>query len=94
MVYLLFLPSVWLFSVDPVLFDGFFGSCNGKRIVGNILGDYRACRRVGIIADLNGSDKTGITADECVVTDLGSAFILAVVVGCRTAAADSAVRGI
>ena len=87
-IYLLLLPSVWLLFLDPILLDGFLGSCNCKSIVGNVIGDDRACCRVCVVSDLNGSDKASVAADERIVSDFCSRLGFAVIVGGRTAAAE------
>ena len=59
-------------AVVPALKIGLAGTRNAQRTGRNVLGDSRTGSRKRTVAQLDRRNEVGVTADEAIVTDLGT----------------------
>ena len=70
------------------MFGDLTATANGESVSGDVFGDAGAGTDVGSVAEADGSDKRGVTADEDAVADAGAVLGCAVVVAGDGAGAD------
>lgn len=82
----LFYPALELSETEALYYLG-CSSLNCERAVGNVLCNSGACACICALADLYGSHKVSVAADESIVADSGAELLFAVVVYGNYAAA-------
>lgn len=82
----LFYPALELSQTVALYYLG-CSSLNCERAVGNVLCNSGACACICALADLYGSHKVSVAADESIVADSGAELLFAVVVYGNYAAA-------